>query len=146
VCLNCAILSAPASAYRPFEGTDADVAKPGTVEIELQPAGRLREGSETSVVAPATVLNIGLTQGWEAVFEGRGQFPLSNPEEAPSLVGAGAFLKGVLRPGSLQDKTGPSVATEFGVLLPGVNAESGFGASLCTRPPATVARFYFTQP
>jgi len=35
----------------------------------------------------------------------------------------------VLRPGSLQDKLGPSVATEFGVLLPGVNAEAGFGAS-----------------
>ena len=38
------------------------------------------------------------------------------------------LLKGVLREGSLQEKTGPSVATEFGILLPGVNAEHGTGA------------------
>ena len=129
---SCALCAEPASAYRPFEGTDADVAKPATVEIELQPAGLLREGSRSSLVAPATVLNIGLTPGWEAVFEGRVVSPLSRSEDAngPSLVGAGAFLKGVLRPGSLQDKSGPSVATEFGVLLPGINAENGFGASI----------------
>jgi len=30
----------PASAYRPFDGTDAAVAAPGELEIELQPAGR----------------------------------------------------------------------------------------------------------
>jgi hypothetical protein len=33
-------------------------------------------------------------------------------------------------PGSLQDKTGPSVATEFGVLLPDSTGASGVGASL----------------
>ena len=33
-------------------------------------------------------------------------------------------------PGSLQDQTGPSVATEFGVLLPEVNGDQGYGASL----------------
>ena len=32
----------------------------------------------------------------------------------------GVFLKNVLRPGSLQDKSGPSIATEFGLLLPDV--------------------------
>jgi hypothetical protein len=129
---SCAMTFGPAFAYRPFEGTDADVAKPATIEIEMQPAGVLLEGSQRSLVAPATVLNIGLRPGWEAVFEGRVVTPLAPSEDppGPSLVGAGAFLKGVLRPGSLQDKTGPSVATEFGVLLPGVNAESGFGASI----------------
>ena len=45
------------------------------------------------------------------------------------LVANGLFLKGVLREGVLQDKTGPSVATEFGVLLPGINDEPGVGAS-----------------
>jgi len=120
----------PAWAYRPFEGTDADVAKPGMMEIELQPAGVLREGGQTTLVAPATVINIGLTTGWEAVFEGRGLIPLSPSDERTSLSDAGAFLKGVLRPGSLQDKAGPSIATEFGVLLPGVNAQSGLGMSI----------------
>ena len=128
--LACALVSGPALAYRPFEGTDADVAKPGTMEIELQPAGALREGARTTLVAPEAVVNIGLTTGWEAVFEGRGLFPLRDSDERASLSDAGAFLKGVLRPGSLQDKAGPSIATEFGLLLPGINAQPGLGASI----------------
>ena len=121
--------SGPARAYRPFDGTDAAVAAPGELEIELQPAGRLREGGNTTLVAPATVFNFGLSEGWEAVFEGQGQTPLS-PSGPTSLTAAGAFLKHVLQPGSLQDKTGPSVATEFGVLLPDSTGSSGVGASL----------------
>jgi hypothetical protein len=127
VCLTA--WSAPAWAYRPFDGTDAAVAAPGEVEIELQPAGRLREGGNTTLVAPATVFNYGLSEGWEAVFEGQGQTPLS-PAGPTSLTSAGAFLKHVLQPGSLQDKTGPSIATEFGVLLPDSTGSSGVGASL----------------
>ena len=126
----CALVSGPALAYRPFEGTDADVAKPGTMEIELQPAGALRKGAQTTLVAPEAVINIGLTTGWEVVLEGRGLLPLSPSDERASLSDAGAFLKGVLRPGSLQDKSGPSIATELGVLLPGIDAQSGLGASI----------------
>lgn len=44
-------------------------------------------------------------------------------------MGNGAFLKGVVREGSLQEKPGPSIATEFGVLLPGIHDERGTGAS-----------------
>jgi hypothetical protein len=121
--------SGPAWAYRPFDGTDAAVVAPGELEIELQPAGRLREGGNTTLVAPATVINYGLNEGWEAVFEGQGQTPLS-PSGPTSLTLAGAFLKHVLQPGSLQDKTGPSVATEFGMLLPDSTGSSGVGASL----------------
>jgi hypothetical protein len=47
-----------------------------------------------------------------------------------SLFENGAFLKGVLREGALQEKPGPSIATEFRVLLPGINAEHATGASL----------------
>ena len=36
----------------------------------------------------------------------------------------------MLIPGSLQDKVGPSVATEFGLLLPDSNGASGVGASI----------------
>src|SRR6202035_558280 len=91
-----------------------------------QPAGRLRDETGTSLIAPATVLNYGFSEGWEAVLEGLGQTPLS-PSGPTSLVTAGAFLKHVLRPGSLQDKSGPSVATEFGVLLPDSTGSSGVG-------------------
>ena len=53
----------PARAYRPFDGTDAAVAKKGEMEIELQPAGRLRDESGTSLIAPATVINYTATIG-----------------------------------------------------------------------------------
>lgn len=119
----------PAFAYRPFDGTDAAIAAKGEVEIELQPAGRLRDETGTSLIAPATVFNYGLSEHWEAVLEGLGQTPLS-PAGPTSLTAAGAFLKHVLIPGSLQDKTGPSVATEFGVLLPDSTGDSGVGARL----------------
>jgi hypothetical protein len=129
IALGVAAWTGRASAYRPFDGTDAAVAAPGEVEIELQPAGRLREEGTTTLVAPATVFNYGLSEGWEAVFEGRGETPLS-PQGPTSLTTAGAFLKHVLQPGSLQDKSGPSVATEFGVLLPDSTGNSGVGARL----------------
>jgi hypothetical protein len=119
----------PALAYRPFDGTDAAVADPGEAEIELQPVGRIRQGTDKTLIAPATVLNFGLGEGWEAVFEGQAQTPLS-PAGPTSLTAAGAFLKHVLRPGSLQDKEGPSIATEFGVLFPDSTGENGFGASI----------------
>lgn len=127
--LAMAAWSAPALAYRPFDGTDAAVAAKGEMEIELQPVGRLRDESGTSLIAPATVINYGLAEDWEAVLEGQGQTPLS-PMGPTSLTAAGAFLKHVVVPGSLQDKTGPSIATEFGVLLPDSTDGSGVGASL----------------
>jgi hypothetical protein len=121
--------AAPALAYRPFDGTDAAVADAGKMEIELQPAGRLRDASGTTLVAPAARFNYGLSETWEAVLEGQLLTPLS-PSGPTNLSAAGAFLKGVLLPGSLQDKTGPSIATEFGVLLPDSNGVSRIGASL----------------
>jgi hypothetical protein len=123
-----AATATPASAFRPFDGTDAAVVDKGKMEIELQPAGRLHDDSGTSLIAPATRFNYGFTKGWEAVLEGLVQTPLS-PSGPSTLSAAGMFLKGVIRPGSLQDKTGPSIATEFGVLLPDSMGESGFGAS-----------------
>jgi hypothetical protein len=118
----------PALAYRPFDGTDAAVADKGELEAELQPAGIRREGNENVLIAPAFVLNFGFTKDWEAILQGQVETPLST-SEPPSLAATGVFLKNVLREGVLQDKTGPSIATEFGVLLPGINADSGTGAS-----------------
>lgn len=118
-----------ALAYRPFDGTDAAVAPPGEFELELGPAGLLLQGSERTLIAPAYVLNLGLVEGWEAVLQGRGQESLSPARHRSSLAGNGLFLKGVLRNGVLQEATGPSVATEFGLLLPGIHEEPGVGAS-----------------
>src|SRR6266700_3514030 len=131
-CLVCLCLAAgamPASAYRPFDGTDAAVADKGKVEIEMQPAGLFRDASGTVLIAPAARFNYGLTETWEAVLEGQIETPIS-PSGPSSVTAAGAFLKGVLREGSLQDKTGLSVATEFGFLLPDSRGDSRLGASL----------------
>jgi hypothetical protein len=128
ILIGVAALSGPAFAYRPFDGTDAAVAAPGELEIELQPAGLEHELGTQTLIAPWTVVNIGLSDEWEAVFEGRGETPLS-PSGPTNLMMGGAFLKHVVVPGSLQDKSGPSVATEFGVLLPDSTGDSGVGVS-----------------
>lgn len=120
--------AAPAFAYRPFDGTDAAVTEPGQAEVELQPAGRLQEGSQSFLVAPGIVVNFGVVKGLELVFEGRLLESLSS-SEPPNPTDAGTFLKYVLRPGVLQDKLGPSIATEFGVLYPETTGDSHFGAS-----------------
>jgi hypothetical protein len=118
----------PAAAYRPFDGTDAAVADVKEVEIELQPAGRLQQGADKSLIGPAIVYNYGFAERWELVVQGQGETPLSE-SGVSSLTEAGVFLKHVLRPGVLQGQSGLSIATEFGALLPGINAERGVGAS-----------------
>jgi len=122
-------LAAPASAYRPFDGTDAAVADPGEVEIEFQPAGVISSEEQKTLIAPATVFNFGIVKDWEAVFEGLVQTPLT-PSGPTSLSASGAFLKYVSREGVLQDRPGPSIATEFGVLFPDSIGDTGFGARI----------------
>jgi hypothetical protein len=117
-------------AYRPFDSTDAAVADVGQLEIELGPVGFRRTDAERTMIAPAYVINYGFIKNWELVLEGRVEHPLVPAEDTQSrLVGNGLFLKGVLREGSLQDKSGPSVAVEFGPLLPGIIDEQAWGAS-----------------
>src|SRR5438876_3860172 len=128
ILLGIAACSGPAFAYRPFDGTDAAVVAPGELEVELQPAGLQHEQGTQTLIAPWTVVNIGLSEGWEAVFERRGETPLV-PLGPTELTTAGAFLKHVVVPGGLQGKDGPSVATEFGVLLPEGTGDSGVGVS-----------------
>ena len=118
-------------AYRPFDGTDADVAKPGEFELELGPVGRLREGGRRFLVAPSAVANFGLSGGRELVIEGQREVAReAEPGEPHSaLVDDGVFIKQVLRRGVIQGEGGASVATEYGVLLPDVHGEHGTGLS-----------------
>ena len=115
-----------AQAYRPFDGTDAAVAETGEVEIELGPVEYLRDEADRANVR----IKYGFTPGWEAVLEGILAHGLTTDIPGTRLIENDAFLKAVLREGSLQEKSGPSIATEFGVLLPGINDEHGTGASL----------------
>jgi hypothetical protein len=117
-----------AQGYRPFDGTDAAVADVGEVEIELQPAGLARSPGQKTLIAPAVVYNYGFIKDWELVLESQLETPLS-PSGASVLTESGVFLKHVLRRGTLQDQAGPSIATEFGVLLPDTLGPGGTGAS-----------------
>src|ERR1700729_1939494 len=67
----------PAAAYRPFDGTDAAVADLNQVEIELQPAGHLQTGPQSTLVAPEVVYNYGFAERWELVLQGQVETPLS---------------------------------------------------------------------
>jgi hypothetical protein len=123
-------LAPPAVAYRPFDGTDAAVAEPEQLEIELGPAEFLWEGSDRTLFAPNLRLTYGLAEKWQFTLEGLVAYQLSSESNGTSLVGNEALIKGVLREGSLQNKSGPSIATEFGLLLPGINDDHGTGATL----------------
>lgn len=118
----------PALAYRPFDGTDAAVAGLNEIEVELEPVGWLRVGPQSNLVAPDLVFNYGFAEGWEVVLQTETLIPIA-PGGQANIVANGAFLKWVVRPGVLQGQSGPSIATEFGPLLPGVNAEPGVGFS-----------------
>ncbi len=118
-----------ASAYRPFDSTDAAVAEKGEVEIELGPVGWLARGSDRMLIAPSLILNWGFAEGWEAVLEGRHFMGLGSvPGPRLRLEDTALSLKGVLREGALQGREGPSVATELSALLPTVNGDPGAGA------------------
>jgi hypothetical protein len=120
-----------AFAYRPFDGTDAAVADLGETEVELQPAGAQWSREQNLLIAPAVVYNYGFLKDWEVVLEGQLQTPFS-PSGATNLAASAASLKHIIRPGSLQDQSGPSIATEFGVLLPDSNGDNRLGATIDT--------------
>jgi hypothetical protein len=119
-----------AQAYRPFDGTDAAVADTGDVEIELGPVEYLREEAERTLFAPDLRLNYGFVPEWEATIEGELAHPLAGDVPGTSLIGNIASLKTVLREGSLQEKPGPSIATEFDILLPGIGDKHGTGVNI----------------
>jgi hypothetical protein len=130
VCLAVA-LPRGAAAYRPFDSTDAAVAATGELELELGPVGFLKTGPDRFLTAPAVIFNVGFVDDWELVLQGRELILVDGAagESRVRLTDTAFLVKGVLRQGSLQEGSGPSVAVELGPLLPTVNDESGLGAT-----------------
>src|SRR5712664_2412872 len=121
-----------AFALRPYDSTDAAVAAPGEFELELGPVGRLRQGDRRFRVSPAVIGNYGFAEDRELVVQGQRQVAIDGEPGQPgsSIVENGVFIKDVLRRGVLQEQPGPSVATEYGFLLPSVHGEHGTGFSV----------------
>lgn len=118
-------------AYRPFDGTDGDVAPTGEFELELGPAHYYRAGGANYLIAPATVLNLGVVPRFELVVDFQNFVALREPgasENQVALRDTDVLVKVVLRQGFLQGTSGPSLALETGPLLPEVSGEHGFGA------------------
>jgi hypothetical protein len=128
-----ALATRPAHAFRPFVGTDAHVAEPHLLEIEVGPLGYLRRGSERFLIAPEAVVNYGTGSGFEFVLEGRGlmQIDTGSVETPVGLDDFALSAKKVLRRGVLQGREGPSVATEAELQLPSKGAPgTGISAAL----------------
>lgn len=113
----------PAYALRPFDGTDAVVADAGEFELEFGPLTRLREDGQQTWLAPVLAANWGMRGERELVLEGKRR------SSDGSLFDAALSLKQLHRRGVLQDQAGASVASECGLLMPGVRADHGAGAS-----------------
>ena len=118
--------SSEAFAYRPFDGTDPDVADPGEIEIEASPLSIRTDESGDTLIGPQLKLNYGLAPYWEVVVEGQMEHPQFSGSHS-AVVDNAVFLKTVVKEGSLQGQPGLSIATEFGALLPGINDEPGIG-------------------
>jgi len=115
-----------ADAYRPFDGTDADVADAGELELELGPLQAVRtEGA--NIYTPALAANYGFSERFELVLDLFGVVPL-RAATGDRMVLSDVMVKYVLRPGSLQTATGPSIALETGPLLPNLPAHDTNGA------------------
>jgi hypothetical protein len=125
-----AFLAPAAQAYRPFDLTDADVAKRHIFEIEMGPAELIGAGSEHSLRAPNLSINYGLARGRELSLAGANIVTL-NPVPGSShtqLEDVAIEMKQVVRRGDLQDEPGPSVAMEGALEFPG-SGEQHLGAS-----------------
>ena len=122
------VLAPRARAYRPFDQTDADVAERHVVELELGPLQFERSAGRTGWV-PTFIFNVGLFHGWELVVEADPSGTVAGPREPGEVfqLETAVSFKGVVRRGSLQDGSGPSIAVEPELLLPATAGASGFG-------------------
>lgn len=150
VCIVVAVVGAvwlvPAHAYRPFDGTDADVLDQGDMELELGYLHYLREGSQRSLETPVAVMNLGLPGKRELVFEGRIRTPLSGDAEPHQtrFRDAAISLKQLHREGSLQESSGPSIASECGLFLPVLSGDrTGAGCAVIVSERGVAGAVHF---
>jgi len=89
--------------------------------------GYLSESDGRVLIAPAAILNFGLSRRVELVVEGKNAWRLSNDGSAPGLRDNAVSVKVVVREGELQERSGISLAIEVSTLLPSSPDERGVG-------------------
>lgn len=130
-------LAPPAHAYL-IETNDARVADHGTFEIELAPIGyrQLVLGDEVhELIVPSMQIYLGIAPGWDVIYLTRGYAPLDGDptQSAFALADQMIAFRTMLVRGRYSDEgsyDGPSLTLQTGVLLPGIAAETGFGATI----------------
>lgn len=128
-CLVACLVASPCYGYRPFNVTDAAVAKAHEIELECGPVGYVADSEGHFLVAPSAILNLGIADQWEVVLEGRHFLLLKdNADRRQTLRDVALSVKHVVRSGTLQDRNGPSAGLEVGLLLPGIGIDAGVGA------------------
>src|SRR5574337_851756 len=97
--------------YRPFVSTDAAVADPHELEVELGYFALERNKGANAFIIPKVILNYGIVRDLEVV----GEFEVAKPpDRGAQLVDPGLFLKAVLKEGILQEQDGIGIAVEVG--------------------------------
>jgi hypothetical protein len=127
------LLCAPraAQAYRPFDGTDADVAHEGEFELELGPAYTLDNRRTRDLTMPGTTLNFGVADGWELTIDTRNTALMGTTlGKQGDSFDSELHLKTVVRRGCLQGAIGPSIAAEFGAMLPSADGRKDSAGSV----------------
>src|SRR5947208_16762462 len=111
--------------YRPFIATDAAVADPKEMEIELGYFNLERDRGKNTFIIPKAVLNYGLIRNLELV----GEFGIEEPSHGPvRLADPALSLKAILKEGVLQEKREVGFAVEGGPLLRSTTkAQNKFG-------------------
>src|SRR5438132_13865465 len=105
-------LATPAFAYRPFDGTDGDVADVGEFELEMGPAQYLSAPEGHYLLIPATVLNLGIARGFELVVDFK-DFVALRPvqgQQRMRILDTDIFLNSVLLRGTMLWETGGIIA------------------------------------
>ncbi|KKL83814.1 hypothetical protein LCGC14_1970940, partial [marine sediment metagenome] len=88
------------------------------LEIEFGLLGTSHNEGIDEIAVPSLILNYGIMKNWEIVGEFDVQVYKETEGRNGELKEPALFLKGVLNEGIMQNQRGPSIAVEFGVLLP----------------------------
>ena len=99
----------------------------------MGPAHYFRKGSQNFLIAPELTLNLGIFKDTEIVIDANDFVALGKLDAGASrvsLLDDDVLVKHTFREGTLQGKTGVSIAAEGGVLTPEINGTPGFGGSL----------------
>ncbi len=111
-------------AYRPFISTDASVAEPNKLQLELG-FFQFTHDKENTLDIPSLKFSYGVIKDWQFAAEADVQVYRQNHGGDFELIQPQLSVTKILRDGILQNKQGPSLAAEFDIDLPSTAKDGG---------------------